>query len=131
VAFGVAAARAYLALARKDSAAALRLFEGIPDSLCTDCSTESLVRLRLWAARGDDRRVLDAEGAPVGITWVATEVSRRLEVARAAERLGERERAVEGYKFVADAWRHADPELQPYVTEARRALERLTGEPRP
>ena len=51
-----------------------------------------------------------------------------LEGARAAERLGERRSAIRGYQFVADAWRHADPELQPYATEARGALERLTQE---
>jgi hypothetical protein len=51
-----------------------------------------------------------------------------LQGARAAERLGERRAAVRAYQFVADAWRHADPELQPYVAEARGALERLTQE---
>ena len=102
----------------------------MPDSLCARCEHLIMARQRLQAARGEDRRVLgDAE------RWVwyptATEVSRALDVARAAERLGERERAIGGYQFVADAWRHADPELQPYVTEARRALERLTAEPKP
>jgi hypothetical protein len=38
---------------------------------------------------------------------------------------------VEDYRFTAAAWRHADPELQPYVTEARQALARLTSEPQP
>jgi hypothetical protein len=33
--------------------------------------------------------------------------------------------------LVAEVWRHADPELQPYVTEARQALSRLTSEPQP
>ena len=48
-----------------------------------------------------------------------------LERGRLAERLGERETAVRAYRFVASAWIHADPELQPYVTQARRAFERL------
>ena len=34
---------------------------------------------------------------------------------------------MESYGFVTDVWRRADPELQPYVTEAREALERLAG----
>jgi hypothetical protein len=38
--------------------------------------------------------------------------------------------ALESYQWVADVWRHADPELQPYVTEARAALEWLTAEQR-
>ncbi len=52
----------------------------------------------------------------------------RFESARAADRLGDRERAIREYQFVADAWRHADAELQPYVAEAKRALERLSVE---
>jgi len=31
---------------------------------------------------------------------------------------------------VADVWRHADPELQPYVAEAKEGLSRLTSEQR-
>jgi serine/threonine-protein kinase len=128
--FGTEVAQAYLALARRDTADALRRFERMPDSLCARCEYLIMARQRLQAARGEDRRVLgDAE------RWVwyptATEVSRALDVARAAERLGERERAIRGYQFVVDAWRHADPELQPYVAEARRALGRLTSEPKP
>jgi hypothetical protein len=53
-----------------------------------------------------------------------------LERARIAERLGEVARAVEGYQYVAGMWRQADPELQPFVAEARQALGRLTAEPR-
>ncbi len=100
----------------------------MPDSLCANCEYLIMARQRLQAARGEDRRVLGAE------RWVwyptGTEVSRALDVARAAERLGEHERAIRGYQFVVDAWRHADPELQVYVAEARESLRRLTTEPR-
>ena len=49
-----------------------------------------------------------------------------LELGRVAERLGEREKAIESYRFVTEAWRRADSELlQPYVSEARAALARL------
>jgi len=51
-----------------------------------------------------------------------------LERARVNERLGNTEKAVESYAFVAAIWRHADPELQPYVEEARAGIARLTGE---
>jgi hypothetical protein len=48
--------------------------------------------------------------------------------ARVAERIGERELAIQSYSWVVGMWRNADPELQPYVTEAREGLARLTGE---
>jgi len=47
---------------------------------------------------------------------------------RAAERLGKTERAIRSYGWVAGMWRNADPELQPYVSEAREALVRLSRE---
>jgi hypothetical protein len=128
--FGGQAAQAYLALVRHDTADALRRFEQLPDSLCAVCYFESLMRQRLHAARGEDRTVLE-ESEPTYDLPRLGEVSRALEGARAAERLGERARAMRAYQFVADAWRHADPELQPYVTEARQALQGLAGEPRP
>ena len=43
--------------------------------------------------------------------------------------LGNREKALAGYSFVAAVWIHADPELQPYVAEARAVLKRLGAEP--
>jgi hypothetical protein len=36
--------------------------------------------------------------------------------------------ALESYKRVVDTWRTADPNLQPYVAEARAGLDRLTSE---
>lgn len=44
------------------------------------------------------------------------------------DRLGNREKAAEGYASVVDVWRDADPLLQPFVEEARRALQRLVAE---
>jgi hypothetical protein len=123
-----AAATAYLELARGDSAGALRLLQSIPDTLCivNICYYEKLIEGRLLASQGRARQageVLDqwvwrAEG-PVFVLGV-------LEQARIAERLGERQKAVDSYQFVLDVWRHADPELQPFVLEARKALTRMT-----
>jgi len=53
-----------------------------------------------------------------------------LERGRILERLGDRAGAAVAFGFVAAIWRDADPELQPYVAEARAALVRLGGEPR-
>jgi tetratricopeptide (TPR) repeat protein len=49
-----------------------------------------------------------------------------LQLARMLERTGRPAEALEAYKFVAYAWRHADPELQPAVEEARQAVTRLS-----
>jgi serine/threonine-protein kinase len=46
------------------------------------------------------------------------------------ESLGHRDEAIEYYSKFIDLWKDADPELQPQVEEARRALARLAGEPR-
>ena len=48
-----------------------------------------------------------------------------MERARVFERLGRRDEAATNYAFVADAWRTADAELQPWVREAHDALARL------
>jgi hypothetical protein len=45
-------------------------------------------------------------------------------------RLGDRKKAIRPYQYVADVWRRADPELQPYVREAKEGLSRMTSEPR-
>ena len=125
-----AAATAYLELARGDSAGALRLFQSIPDTLCivNICYYEKLIEARLLASQGRARQageVLDlwvwrAEG-PLYVLGM-------LDRARIAESLGEREKARDSYQFVADVWRNADPELKPYVREARAGLERLAAE---
>jgi hypothetical protein len=125
-----AAATAYLALARGDSVRGLRLFQSIPDTLCivNDCFYEKLIEARLLTAQRQtgqaeailDRWVWSGEG-PLFVLGV-------LERARVAEALGERDKAMQSYQYVADVWRRADPELQPFVIEARNALARLGRE---
>ena len=123
-----ATATAYLALVRGDSAGAVAHLEAIPDTLCMagDCFYLNLTLAQLLSARGDDRRagaLLERWGwATHAGPWF---VLATLERGRVAERLGEREKAVESYRFVTEAWRRPDPELQPYVSEAREALARL------
>jgi hypothetical protein len=48
-----------------------------------------------------------------------------LELGRIAERLGERQKTAACYGFVLAAWRRPEPELPPYVADARVALVRL------
>jgi serine/threonine-protein kinase len=114
----------YLALARRDTVAALRILPRLPPTAETN---------QLWAklleSQGKDSAaaaVLDWHNSP-GPLYVL----QRLEQAKIAERLGDRDGAVGSYEFVVDMWRHADPELQPYVSEARAALARLSREKTP
>jgi hypothetical protein len=125
-----AAATAYLSLARSDSEQALRQFEAIPEALCMagGCFFEKFTLARLLIARGDDRHaasVLDRWSWVDGNTPSA--VLAVLERGRIAERLGDRNKAVECYQFVANAWRRADPELRVYVEEALAGLTRLSA----
>ena len=121
---------AYLALVRRDTATAVRRLEALPDSLCAVCYFERLTLAQLLSARHEDAkaaRLLDRQLVDI---YAPSEILWTLERARVAERLGEREKASQDYQYVANVWRHADPELQPYVTEAREGLARVTAEPR-
>ncbi len=122
------AARAYATLAQGDSAAARRAFASLPDTVCGHrlvlCSSQKLTEARLLEAVGEDRRAIELLERWAGLDPLAV-----LERARLAEGLGDREKAIKSYQFVANVWRHADPQLQPYVMEARSGLARLTGEP--
>jgi serine/threonine-protein kinase len=130
--YGTVAIRAFLALARRDTSEALRLFVGAPDTLCGNCDwIDMRQKAALLAARGRDKEAAALlEFTPVYFSNLDSQL-RALERGRVYERLGDRARAIEAYGFVTDVWRNADPELQPLVEEARTALRRLGREPRP
>ena len=121
-------AEAYLALARADTALAAARLQALP-AVTGDIWLERLTLARLLAKLGresDGLAVLE-RGFPSGsptLSWGFW----ALEQARLAERLGERDKARRSYGFVVKVWRHADPELQPWVAEAREALGRLRAE---
>ncbi len=122
------ATEAYLALARADTTGALAQFQSLTVTT-GGVWQERLTLARLLSARGRERdalAVLDL-GYPHAY-YLLARVPWTLEQARLAERLGQREKALRGYGFVAKVWRHADPELRPYVDEARSGLQRLTAE---
>jgi serine/threonine-protein kinase len=125
----VAAGRAYLALAVGDTASALRQFLTSKDSL-HECAYENrLTVVELLIATGRYREAAQR----LDRRWPGTtscgngfdDAMWTLERARVHERVGRRAEAAVDYKFIIDIWRHADPELQPYVREAREALARL------
>jgi hypothetical protein len=129
--YGTLSARAYLALARHDTATALAAFLAMPDTL-RPAGLDMLTMVRLLSARHRDRAaLLVLERPPLFGFYNADDVLYALERGRVAERLGEREIAAAAFRFVADMWVHADPELMPYVAEAHRALTRLSPDRRP
>jgi tetratricopeptide (TPR) repeat protein len=128
-------ARAYLTLAKGDSSSALRAFAALPDSVCiapiTDCLYEDVTQMRLAAALGQDRQAAETFDRKIlGRHLSPVAVLATLDRGRVAERLGEYDRAVASYRYVAEVWRHADPELQPHVKAANEALARLRAKPR-
>ena len=123
-----AAAEAYLALARGDSVLALKRFMALPQAKCPACHLNRLTAAQLMVERKQDREAwpllqsaFPSGSLPSAILW-------SLLRGRVAERIGERDRAINSYAWVAGMWRNADPELQGYVAEAREGLGRLTAE---
>ena len=131
---GAHSARANLALVQGDTVAALRMLQEIPDwPYCYYCYYERLTLAEVLAALGRDQEAADLlDRIPFERTWApASEaIITQLQLGRVHERLGNHEDAVKAYSFVADAWRSADPVLEPFVRETREALQRLAGEPR-
>ena len=133
-AFWAAAARAYLALARRDTAVALRGFRALPDSLCGTCYLPRLTTTRLLLARSryaEAATLLRREVTGiVGGSTIAT-VLWELERGRLAERTGDRAAAALAYGHVAAVWRNGDPVLRPIVDSAAAAARRATTGPGP
>ena len=119
----------YLALARRDTSEALQRFTELRDAEEMGF-WDPLALSRLLVAEGRDAEALEVLKDPYTSQWpVPTRGYWALERARLADRLGDRETAIDSYQFVADVWRNSDEELQSHVTEAREALRRLTVEP--
>ncbi len=129
--YGAASGQAFVALARHDTADALRRFVGLPDSVCP-CLLDRVVTAQLLQAHGRPAEAAAVLESSWPIDWLdPAEGLWRLERARVAERLGQRDKAVREYQYLADLWRTADPELRREVAEANAALKRLAvGSPR-
>ena len=123
---------AYLALARRDTTAALNLFLALPDTACYGiCPLDPLVRAELLAARGRDQEAatqLDQEPAFNHRNPLPSDVLWSLERGRVNERLKRYDVARDAYADVVSHWANGDASLQPYVAEARTALQRLSSE---
>ena len=130
-AYLAASAKAYLALAKGDTTGAIQQFLVLPHGACPSCYLDQLTLARLLVDRRRDQEawpILKGEHVSSTMTPFPSAVLWSLLRARVAERIGEREVAIRSYSWAAGMWRNADPELQPYVSEAREALARLTSE---
>jgi tetratricopeptide (TPR) repeat protein/TolB-like protein len=112
-------AEAHGLLQRGRKAEALRAFESTLSG-----GPETLWYVGLLAL--DLGKLDEAEHAFRALWGQQDGVPARLQLARVLEREGRPVEAREAYQFVAYAWRHADPELQPVVNEARQAVARLS-----
>jgi|GEM_PF-1955580 len=118
----VRVAEAYGLWRRGRKAEALRDFES---TLAGDRGQESLWYVGLLAL---DLGKLDEAEHAFRALWAQRDgAPAYLQLGRILERTGRRDEARDAYRFVAYAWRQADPELQPQVDEARRAVARLSG----
>jgi hypothetical protein len=120
--YDTASAGAHLALARGDTATALRRFLTVPDTLCTGCYLDRLTRARLLAATGSVRAARRALDEPLDAFLTPIEVLFALERARVANQLGDSLAARASYRLVHDAWVGGDSTVLQMVAEAARAL---------
>jgi len=126
VRYRIAAARAYLALAGRDTVTALQLLGQLPDTLCLGCYVDRLTKGRLLAARGQYQDAWTVLNERLWSLLTPIEILFALERARVAERLGDTKSAIAGYSFVASVWANADASLRGVSGDARATAVRLS-----
>jgi serine/threonine-protein kinase len=123
-------ARAHLTLLRGDSAAALAELERY--RWCggaTLCFPPAITVGELFAAAGRIELADAILGYAVGAGWPGLPIiEAALARGRVNERAGNRDRAIWSYQLVLDLWGDGDPEVQPWVEEARAGLARVEVE---
>ena len=122
------AARAYYQLARADTVAATKAFDLLSDSLL-HFPVDQFIRARL-ISRTDPKRAFQMM-TQKKVTGDLVSVARELEIGRLGEKLGDTQRAVDAYEYVASAWQNSDnDQLKNAVKESRDALKRLDADGR-
>ena len=127
--YAIEAAGAYLALARGDSATALREFQELPIWPWGDLYRERLTLGRLLAAAGRHTEAVAVLGpAPVPRTNSPRpgEIYWILQRGKSHEALGNTAEALRAYDFVTNTWHHADTTLEPLVDDARQRTDNLS-----
>ena len=119
------AARAYLALARHDTATALSGFSALSDTSCLRCDLDRLTTAQLLShakrfAEADKilRQRLFSSVTP-------TEIMMALERGKVATALGHKSDARRSFELVVRAWGNGDAGARTRVAEAQRGLSRL------
>ena len=115
---------------RGDTVRAASIMQAIPDSAITDPAMR-LTKAELLMSQGKDREALNTVRELYQCPC-ALRVLLALARGRAAEKVGEKEMAIDSYSVVADAWQNGDPEVKRFVDEAKAGLRRLgTDETKP
>ena len=119
------AGRAYLTLARGDTASAVTQFAALPDTLCIACYIDRVTAAQLLITKGrtaDAHRLLNQR-----LNTLMTPVEILIASMRAPleVQLGRPRDAYLSYKRVVDAWSRGDPVLQPFVDAAKREMRRI------
>jgi len=121
------AARAYLFLARRDTANAVKAFALLSDTLCLRCDGDHLMTARLLE-RGRDFGAADKIlRQRLYSLLTPAEIVIALERGKLAEAAGQRDVALRSYRLVLRAWERGDPEVQTLVQDARAGIRRLGG----
>jgi serine/threonine-protein kinase len=121
------AANAYLLLARRDTANAMKAFAQLSDTLCLRCDQDHLTTARLLAkgrAFGDADKILRQR---LYSLVTPQEIVFALERGKVAEAAGQRDVARKSYGLVIKAWWRGDREVQALVQDARAGLRRIGG----
>jgi hypothetical protein len=119
------AARAYLFLARRDTANAVKAFASLSDTLCLRCDQDHLVAARLLAKGRDFAGADKILRQRLYSLLTPAEIVFAFERGKVAQAWGKREIAIRSYQRVIRAWGRGDPEVQPFVQAAQEGIRRL------
>jgi len=123
--YRASAARAYLSLARGDTADAMKRFATLSDTVCIACYMDRVTEARLLVSKG---RFEDADrllGQRLNTLMTPAEIWIASMRAPVLERLNKKAEAAELYRRVVAAWGGGDASVQPYVAAASQRLKSL------
>ena len=124
--YRVAAARAYLSLARHSSDALVR-FRELPDSLCPSCYLDRYTKAAIFDSVGMHVEAETLLNERLYSLLTPMEVAAALQRARVAEKLQHYEAAARAYGVVARAWSLGDAAQRAQATQASAKAGQLGG----